>query len=92
MQSLKEMPPRQLFSGAMLWRDINTKNSVIRGSNLKEHKPLFRISVNLSDTFKAQMKQDKRSFCVTICRKEKDGAQPIISYMVYLIKVVMSFS
>ena len=38
------------------------------------------------------MKQDKQSFCVTISRREKDGAQPIISYMVYLIKVDMSFS
>ena len=31
------------------------------------------------------MKQDKQSFCVTISSWEKDGAQPIISYMVYLI-------
>ena len=37
------------------------------------------------------MKQDKQSFCVTISKREKDGAQPIIPYMVYLIKVYMSF-
>ena len=58
--------------------DLNTENSVIIGSNLKGHKPPFRISVNLYDTFKIQMKQDKQSFCVTISRREKDGAQPII--------------
>ena len=73
-------------------QNINTEDYVIRGSNLKGHKPPFWISVNLSDTFKTQMKQDKQSFCVTISRREKDGAQPIISYMVYLIKVDMSFS
>ena len=39
------------------------------------------ISVNLSDTFKTRMKQDKLSFCVTISRREKDGAQEITSYM-----------
>ena len=38
------------------------------------------------------MKQDKQSFCVTISRREKDGAQSIISYMVYLIMVDMNFS
>ena len=31
----------------MHWRGINTENSVIRESNLKEHKPTFWISVNL---------------------------------------------
>ena len=76
----------------MPWRDINTENFVTRRSNLKGHKPHFSISVNLSDTFKTQMKQEKQSFCVIISRKEKDGAQPIIFYMVYLIKVDMSFS
>ena len=50
------------------------------------------MSVNLSDTFKTLMKQDKQSFCVTISRRENDGAQPIISYMVYLIMVDLSFS
>ena len=38
------------------------------------------------------MKQNKQPFCVTISRTEKDDAQPIISYMKYLIKVDMSFS
>ena len=38
------------------------------------------------------MKEDKQSACLTISRREKDGAQPIISYTVYLIKVDMSFS
>ena len=28
------------------------------------------------------MKQDEQSFCVTISRRKKDGAQSIISYMV----------
>ena len=76
----------------MPWRGINKDNSVIRGSNLKGHKPPFWISVILSDTFKTQMKQEKESFCVTISRGEKDHAQSIISYMVYLIKVDISFS
>ena len=44
-----------------LWRGINTDNSVIRGSNLKGHKPSFWICVNLSDTFKTQMKQGNQS-------------------------------
>ena len=41
------------------------------------------------------MKQKKQSFFVTISRREKDGAQPIISYMylmVYLIMGDVSFS
>ena len=41
------------------------------------------------------MKQDKQFFCVAISRIEKDGAQPILSYMyliVYLIMVDMSVS
>ena len=54
-----QMPPIQLFPGAIPWRGIKAENSVIRGSNLKEHKPSFWISGNLSDTFKTQMKQDK---------------------------------
>ena len=35
------------------------------------------------------MKQDKQSFCATLARREKDGTQPIIPYMVYLIKTDM---
>ena len=38
------------------------------------------------------MKQGKQSVCVTISRREKDDDQPIISYVVYLIQVDMSFS
>ena len=37
------------------------------------------------------MKQGKQSFRVTIYSTEKDGAQPIISYMVYLIKVDIGY-
>ena len=58
-----------------------TENSISRGSNLKGHKPLCWISVNLSDTFKTQMKQKKHSFCVAISRKEKDGGP--INYFLY---------
>ena len=61
-------------------------------NKVKGHKPHFWISVNLSDTFKTHMKQDKQSFCVTISRREKDGTQPMISYMMYLIMVDMGFS
>ena len=38
------------------------------------------------------MKQGKQSFYVTFSRRGKDGAQPVIPYMVYLIKVDMSFN
>ena len=69
-----------------------TESSIIIGSNLKGHKPPFSIGVNLSDTFKTQMKQKKHSICVAISRKERDGAQSIISRMVCLIMVDMSFS
>ena len=55
----------------MPWRNINTTNSVIRGGSLKGHKPPFWSSVNLSDTFKTQVKQDKQSFCVTISGEKK---------------------
>ena len=79
----------QPFPGAMSWRSINTENSFIRRSNLKECKPLFWISASVSDIFKAYMKQDKQSFCATLARREKDGTQPIIPYMVYLIKTDM---
>ena len=39
-----------------------TESSIIRGSSLKGHKPPFWISVNLSDTFKTQMEQNKHPF------------------------------
>ena len=90
MLSIKKAPPSQLFSGAI--QKGYKKRTLIGGSNLKGHKPPFWISVNLSDTFKTQMKQKNHSFCVTITRREKDGAQSIISCMVYLIMVDMSFS
>ena len=38
------------------------------------------------------MKQDKYSFCVAITRREKDGIETIIPYMVYLTKTDMSLS
>ena len=38
------------------------------------------------------MKLKKHFFFMAISRKEKDGAQSIISCMLYLIMVVMSFS
>ena len=53
------------------------------GSNLKERKPPFWISVNLSDNFKAWMKKNKQSFCRTISKRENDGTQTIISYMIF---------
>ena len=91
------MPPSQLFPGAITWRGINTENSVISGSNLKGYKPPFWISVNLSDTFKTQMKQDKQSFCVTISRREENWTEQIISYRCIwslfiwvLIKILMT--
>ena len=61
------------------------QKSIIRGSNFKGHQPPFCISVNLTDTFKTQMKQKNHSFCVTISRREKDG-------WMYLIIVDMSFN
>ena len=76
----------------MPWRRINTENSVIRGSNLKVHKPPYWISVYLSDTFKTHMKHDKQSFCVANFRRGKDGAQLIIPYMVYFMKIDIRFS
>ena len=88
----KEMSHSLLFPGVMTWRDIHTENSVIREINLKEHKPLFWVSVNLSDIFKIRMKQDNQSFFVTMSRGEKDGAQPIISLVVYFIMVGVSSS
>ena len=59
---------------------------------LNGHIPPFWNSVNLSDTFKTQMKQKNHSFCMTISRRGQDGAKSIISCMVYLIMVDMSFS
>ena len=38
------------------------------------------------------MKQDKQSYCVAITRRDEDGTQPIIPYMVYLTKTDMSLS
>ena len=87
---LQKVPPSQLFSGAIPLSGTN--RTIIRGSNLKRHKPPFWISVNLRDTFRTQKKQKKHSFCVAISRREKDGAQSIIPCMVCLIMVDMSFS
>ena len=49
------------------------QRTLIRGSSLKGHKPPFWIIVNLSDTFRTQMKQKKHFFCMTISRREKMG-------------------
>ena len=91
LQSFKEMLPSQPLPGVMPWSNISTKNSVIRGSNFKGHKPV-NLTVNLSDTFKTKMKLYKQSFCVIISWREQDGAQPIISYVVYLFMVDMCFN
>ena len=83
----------QLLSGVIVWRGINTensKNSTIRRSNLKGHKPLLWISVNLSDTFKTPMKLDKQFICVTISRWEKDGTQPIIYVLCLIVADMIS--
>ena len=89
----KSAPPLQDSCSLVLYPEgAQTENSIIRGSNLKGHKPPFWISVNLSDTFKTQMKQKKHSFCVAISRREKDGAQSITSCMVCLITADMSIS
>ena len=76
----------------MSLKGINTENFVIRGSKLTEHKPQLWISVNLSDTFKTWVKQDKQSICVTISRRENGGTQTTISNVVYLIMVDMNFT
>ena len=73
-------------------KGTNTENFVIRGRKLTEHKSQFWISVNLSDTFKTWMKQDKQSICVTVSRRENGGTQPTISNVVYLIMVDMNFT
>ena len=44
----------QLFPWVTPWKNINTENFVIRGTNLKGHMPLCWISFNLSDTFKTR--------------------------------------
>ena len=83
----------QLLSGVIVWRGINTensKNSTIRRSNLKGHKPLLWISVNLSDIFKTPMKLDTQSFCVTISRWEKDGTQLIIYVLCLIVADMIS--
>ena len=67
------MPPKQLFPVAMCRKGINTENTVIRRSILKEQEPPFWISVNLSDTFQTLMKQDKQSFRVAISKRENRG-------------------
>ena len=51
LQSFKEIPPSQLFPGAIPWRSINTEESVNRESNLKDLKPSLWINVNLSGAF-----------------------------------------
>ena len=53
---------------------------------------MTQISVNLSDTCRTQMKQDKQNFSVTFSWREKYGAQPITSNIVHLIMVDMCFS
>ena len=74
-QSFKKAPSPQASCSLVLYPEgALTENSIIRGSNLKGYKPPFWISVNLSNTFKTQMKQKKHSFCVATSRREKDGA------------------
>ena len=61
---------------------------MIRGSKGNGHKPPFWISVNLQVPDEA----GQASSCMTNSKREKVGAQPIISYIVCLIMVNMSFS
>ena len=76
---LQQSAPRQLFSGAISWRGTSRELS-LKGVTLKDTNLHF-VSVSTSDTFKTQMKQKKHSFRVTIARREKDGTQSIISFV-----------
>ena len=78
------MPPSQLFPGAIPWRGKNTAKYVIikSGIILKDTNPPFWISVNLRDTFKTLMKQDKRSFCV---RENSPGDKKMVPNQLALI-------
>ena len=89
---VQKSAPQASCSLVLYTKGAQTENSIIRGGTLKGHKPPFWISDNLNDTFKTQMKQKKHSFCVVISTREKDGAQSIISCIVCLIMVDMSFS
>ena len=89
LQCFKKLIPIHLFP-AVISKGNKEESSVIREGYLKGHKPPLCIGVKFSDTFKARMRQEKHPFCV-ISRREKDGAQSIISYMVYLIMVDISF-
>ena len=75
--------PSRLFPGVMLWRGMNTENSVITG-----HKTLFWISVNLSDTFKIR----SSPFVWLSPGQKKMKLNQLLFYVVYLIMVDMSFS
>ena len=75
-----------MFFGIVSWRGINMEDFVLRECNLP-----FWIRVKLSNTLKTQMKQDKQSLCARP-RREKNGAKPIIFYMVSLIIVNIIFS
>ena len=91
LQSFKETPSRTLFPGAML--GVQTQRILsLEGLTLKDTSLPFWSVSTLVTASKTQMKQGKQSFCVTISRRGKDGAQPFTSYVVYLIKVDMSFS
>ena len=65
------MPSNKLVSGALYWRGINTETFVIRGGETWRTQFSFWISVNLSDTFKTNMKKNKQLFYVTILRRER---------------------
>ena len=79
------MPSSEVVAGTIPLMSKNTENSAITG-----HKPPFWICFNFSYTFKTLMKQDNQSFYVASSRRGKDGAQPIISYMLHLIMIDMS--
>ena len=89
--SFNESPPIHLFPGAITWRGINIENSIIRGSTLRGQKPPFWISVNLQVPDEA----GQASFCVTISKREKVGAQPFISCISWLmwvsVKILITF-
>ena len=63
----------------MPWRGTSRELS-LEGVTLKDTN-LLSWSVPTSDIFKTQMKQKKHSFRVSISRREKDGTQSTISFV-----------
>ena len=67
----------------LVWGESVNRNSIVMISKGYHHV--------INQWYFQGPEQNKQSFCMTIFRRDEDGAQPIICYMVFLIMLDRNF-